>query len=207
MPDAGRVITGTAKGVVLRGPGEGTRALSDRVKQALFSALEAELDEVWPVPLLDLFAGSGAVGIEALSRGVPRVVFVERSPAAARVIAENLRRARLSGGEIVRGDALRYLEGGQGTGTATSGPAGAFGVAVIDPPYADTAAMQTSLEHLGDAARGWLRDDAVVVAKHFWRDAPPDYVGNLRRGRVRRFGESALSFYRREASGNDGPAA
>ena len=87
MPDAGRVITGSAKGVVLRGPGEGTRALSDRVKQALFATLESELDDAWPVPLLDLFAGSGAVGIEALSRGAPRVVFVERSSDAARVIA------------------------------------------------------------------------------------------------------------------------
>ena len=148
MPDAGRVITGTAKGVVLRGPGEGTRALSDRVKQALFASLESELDDVWPVPLLDLFAGSGAVGIEALSRGAPRVVFVERSPDAARVIAENLRRARLDGGEIVRGDALRYLERGLGAdaaaATATPGLA-AFGVVVIDPPYADTAALEQEL--------------------------------------------------------------
>ena len=201
MPDAGRVITGTAKGVVLRGAGEGTRALSDRVKQALFASLESELDDVWPVPLLDLFAGSGAVGIEALSRGAPRVVFVERSPDAARVIAENLRRARLDGGEIVRGDALRYLERGLGAdaaaATATPGPA-PFGVAVIDPPYADAAALEASLVQLGDPALGWLRDDAVVVAKHFWRDAPPERVGDLRRDRLRRFGETALTFYRRD---------
>jgi 16S rRNA (guanine966-N2)-methyltransferase len=205
MPDAGRVITGTAKGVVLRGPGEGTRALSDRVKQALFATLESELDDVWPVSLLDLFAGSGAVGIEALSRGAPRVVFVERSPDAARVIAENLRRARLDGGEIIRGDALRYLERGLGAGSATADPATAFGIAVIDPPYADTAALEAALLHLGDPSRGWLRDDAVVVAKHFWRDAPPERVGDLRRGRVRRFGETALSFYRRDESSPGGP--
>jgi 16S rRNA (guanine966-N2)-methyltransferase len=213
MPDAGRVITGTAKGVVLRGPGEGTRALSDRVKQALFATLESELGDVWPVSLLDLFAGSGAVGIEALSRGAPRVVFVERSPDAARVIAENLRRARVGGGEIVRGDALRYLERGFANGTAapgtaaggpagntaaaTRGPATAFGIAMIDPPYADTTAMEAALVQLGDPSRGWLRDDAVVVAKHFWRDAPPERVGDLLRNRVRRFGETALSFYRR----------
>lgn len=219
MPDAGRVITGLAKGVVLRGPGEGTRALSDRVKQALFATLESELDDVWPVPLLDLFAGSGAVGIEALSRGAPRVVFVERNADATRVIAENLRRARLDGGEIVRGDALRYLERGLLAGDAApatvrrgTGPAGAaarvatpspppatpFGIAVIDPPYADTAALEAALVQLGDPSRGWLRDDAVVVAKHFWRDAPPERVGDLRRGRVRRFGETALSFYGRD---------
>ncbi len=218
MPDAGRVITGTAKGVVLRGPGEGTRALSDRVKQALFATLESELDDVWLVPLLDLFAGSGAVGIEALSRGAPRAVFVERNQDAARVIAENLRRVRLDGGEIVRGDALRYLERGLAGATAdrataagpataargtapaaaTGGPAEPFGIAVIDPPYADSAALEASLVQLGDPLRGWLRDDAVVVAKHFWRDAPPERVGDLHRDRVRRFGETALSFYRRD---------
>jgi 16S rRNA (guanine966-N2)-methyltransferase len=209
MPDAGRVITGTAKGVVLRGPGEGTRALSDRVKQALFATLESALQDVWPVPLLDLFAGSGAVGIEALSRGAPRVVFVERSPDAARVIAENLRRARVSGGEIVRGDALRYLERGfvDRTVAVNAGPATAFGVAVIDPPYADTAALAAALVQLGDPSRGWLRDDAVVVAKHFWRDAPPERFGDLRRDRVRRFGETVLSFYRRDPDASIGDDA
>jgi 16S rRNA (guanine966-N2)-methyltransferase len=207
MPDAGRVITGVAKGVTLRGPGDGTRALSDRVKQALFATLESELDDLWPATLLDLFAGSGAVGIEALSRGAPRVVFVERSPQAARVIAENLRRARLEGGEIVRGDALRYLERGSQAGAAGSGPAHPFGAAVIDPPYADTAALVASLVQLGDPARGWLRDDAVVVAKHFWRDAPPERLGDLRRDRVRRFGETALSFYRRDVPQPGRPGA
>lgn len=207
MPDAGRVITGTAKGVILRGPGEGTRALSDRVKQALFATLESELQDVWPVPVLDLFAGSGAVGIEALSRGAPHVVFVERSPDAARVIGENLRRARLDGGEIVRGDALRYLERGLGAAAATPRSDTAFGIAVIDPPYADTAALEAALVQLGDPSRGWLRDDAVVVAKHFWRDAPPERVGDLRRDRVRRFGETALSFYRRDLPGTERPGA
>lgn len=207
MPDAGRVITGTARGVVLRGPGEGTRALSDRVKQALFAMLESELEAVWPVPVLDLFAGSGAVGIEALSRGAPRVVFVERSAEAVRVIAENLRRARVEGGEIVRGDALRYLERGGRAGTAGSSGASVFGVVVIDPPYADTAAPGAALVQLGDPRLGWLRDDAVVVAKHFWRDVPPDRAGDLLRQRVRRFGETALSFYRRDVRASGEPVA
>jgi 16S rRNA (guanine966-N2)-methyltransferase len=208
MPDAGRVITGFAKGVVLRGPGEGTRPLSDRVKQALFATLESELQDVWPVPLLDLFAGSGAIGIEALSRGAPRVVFVERSPDAARVIAENLRRARLPGGEIVRGDAVRFLTRGRGPDEdADEESPAAFGVAVVDPPYAAGAALEAALLQLGDAARRWLRDDAVVVAKHFWRDAPPEQAGDLRRQRVRRFGETALSFYRRDVPGAGGTAA
>ncbi len=72
MADAGRVITGTAGGLRLAAPGEGTRPLSDRVKQALFATLESELGEAWPADVLDLFAGSGAAGIEALSRGADR---------------------------------------------------------------------------------------------------------------------------------------
>ncbi len=105
MSDAGRVITGTAKGTRLASPGVGTRPLSDRVKQALFGSLEAELADAWPGPFLDLFAGSGAAGIEALSRGAPRALFVERDAGAGRVIEENLRRARIGGGEILRRDA------------------------------------------------------------------------------------------------------
>ena len=91
MASAGRVIAGTLRGVRLLAPGEGTRPLSDRVKQTLFAVLEAESIGPWPAPFLDLFAGSGAAGIEALSRGADRVVFVERDPGAARVIRENLR--------------------------------------------------------------------------------------------------------------------
>jgi len=78
MPDAGRVIAGSARGLRLLAPGEGTRPLADRVKQTLFAVLEAGSLGPWPVAFLDLFAGSGAGGIEALSRGAPRATFVER---------------------------------------------------------------------------------------------------------------------------------
>jgi len=187
---AGRVIAGAAKGTRLASPGEGTRPLSDRVKQTLFAILEAETLGSWPAPFLDLFAGSGAAGIEALSRGAPRVVFVEDDPGAVAVIRENLRRVSGAVGktaaDVVRADVLRYLEAAPATGT--------FGAVLVDPPYGD-AAMLPALERLGARDRGWLTADAVVVAKHFWRDALPETIGGLERRRERRFGETMLSFF------------
>ena len=197
MADAGRVITGTARGLRLAAPGEGTRPLSDRVKQALFATLESEMGEAWPADVLDLFAGSGAAGIEALSRGADRAVFVERDPRAARVIVENLRRTRLTGGVVVRGDACRYLDA---PAAARAGAGPAFGAVIVDPPYADVQVLADVLLRLGTATLGWLRPDAVVVAKHFWRTPPPARAGSLSVVRARRFGETALAFYRPDAS-------
>jgi 16S rRNA (guanine(966)-N(2))-methyltransferase RsmD len=186
MVDAGRVIAGSAKGVRLAAPGPGTRPLGDRVKQTLFAVLEPELDGA---VVLDLFAGSGAGGIEALSRGAIRAVFVEKDGAAARVIAENLRRAGLSAqGEVVKRDVAAWLA--NPAGAAAAGP---FDVVLVDPPYADTDALVHALELLG----GHLAPDGVIVAKHFWRDAPPPHAGLLASVRERRFGETALTFYRR----------
>ena len=190
MADAGRVIAGSAKGVRLAAPGEGTRALTDRVKQTLFAILEPDLVGA---AVLDLFAGSGAAGIEALSRGADRAVFVEQDAGAARVIAGNLARARLSDrGRVVRRDALAWL--GDPSGAAADGP---FDLVVLDPPYADEAALVHTLERLG----AHVRPGGRVVAKHFWRTAPPATSGLLASERVRRFGETSLTFYRRVDAG------
>lgn len=206
MADAGRVVTGIAKGVRLLAPGEGTRPLSDKVKQALFATLESELGEAWPARFLDLFAGSGAAGIEALSRGAPHATFVERDERAARIVRENLERAGLDQKArdefpdeigtvtIVRGDAVRFLAGDPAAGGAP------FGAVLLDPPYGD-AAMLAALDRLGDAGRGWLAAEAVVVAKHFWRDLAPARVGNLVRFRDRKSSETVLTFYRLDVTG------
>jgi 16S rRNA (guanine(966)-N(2))-methyltransferase RsmD len=190
VSDAGRVIAGSARGIRLVAPGEGTRPLADRVKQTLFAILEPDLPGA---AVLDLFAGSGAAGIEALSRGAARVVFVERDRAAVAAIGENLRRARLEGDQarVVRADALGWL--------AEDGPAaGPFDVAIVDPPYADADALAAALRRLGDPAAPvrLLAPRARVVAKHFWRDRPGERIGLLASERERRFGETALTFYR-----------
>ena len=191
MADAGRVIAGSAKGIRLRAPGPGTRPLADRVKQTLFAILEPDLPGA---AVLDLFAGSGAGGIEALSRGAGMATFVEKDQGAAAVIEANLRATGLAGpaASIVRWDALRWLD----EPTAAM----RFDVVLVDPPYAETETLARILERLGSPDAP-LAPGARVVAKHFWRDRPPDRVGVLALERERRFGETALTFYRRSAGG------
>jgi 16S rRNA (guanine966-N2)-methyltransferase len=192
VADAGRVIAGSARGVRLAAPGPGTRPLTDRVKQTLFAILEPDLPGA---TVLDLFAGSGAGGIEALSRGAGRVVFVERDRRAAATIGENLRHTHLAGDRaiVIRREALEWLA--DAAGAARGAP---YDLAIVDPPYEDTMILHRSLELVGPFmdARG------RVVAKHFWRDAPPEQVGLLASDRSRRFGETALTFYRRVPSGD-----
>ena len=186
MADAGRVIAGSAKGIRLRAPGPGTRPIADRVKQTLFAILEPDLDGA---RVLDLFAGSGAGGIEALSRGAASAVFVEKDQGAAAVIDANLRAAGLAGpaATVIRWDVVRWL--------AEANVDAAFDLVLVDPPYAETELMARVLERLG-AADAPLAPAARVVAKHFWRDRPPERIGRLAAERDRRFGETALTFYR-----------
>ena len=187
VSDAGRVIAGSARGTRLRAPGEGTRPLSDRVKEALFAILEPNLAGA---NVLDLFAGSGAGGIEALSRGAAHATFVEQYPTAAHVIGENLAHARLAErGHVACTDVITYL----GTRAAPDGP---FDVVLVDPPYAEADLMNAALARLGAGGPPLLRPKAWVVAKHFWRTPPPAVVGLLASVRTRRFGETALTFYR-----------
>ena len=190
MPEAGRVIGGTARGVRLEGPrGDATRPLTDRVKESLFGALEAE--GALEGAFLDLFAGTGAAGIEALSRGATGATFVEHDGANCQLIGNNLRRAKLESGRVVRADVVAYL---RNLRKETDGP---FTAALLDPPYSDPV-MVTALELLGDPARDWLVPGATVAVKHFWRDEPADHVGLLAKERVKRFGETALTFYTRK---------
>ena len=186
MADAGRVIAGSARGIRLDAPGPGTRALSDRVKQVLFGVLDPDLEGA---VVLDLFAGSGAGGIEALSRGAARAVFVEKDTGAARVVGENLRRTQLeAGGRVVRRDAITWLA--DPAGAAADAP---FDIVLLDPPYAETELLARALELVGR----FVAPGGRVVAKHFWKDAPRAEVGLLASERERRLGETALTFYRR----------
>jgi 16S rRNA (guanine966-N2)-methyltransferase len=192
VADAGRVIAGSARGIRLRAPGPGTRPLSDRAKQVLF----AILDPILPgARVLDLFAGSGAAGIEALSRGASSVVLVERDPGAIAIIERNLEATALSpSATVVRADALAWL-------ARDGAAAGPFDIAIVDPPYAETTVMTEALARLTKTGSGLLTNGAWVVAKHFWRDAPPD-LGLLASVRERRIGETALTFYRTGSPGD-----
>jgi len=184
MADAGRVIAGSARGIRLEAPGPGTRPLADRVKQTLFAILEPDLQGA---RVLDLFAGSGAAGIEALSRGAASATFVEHDSGAAKVIASNIARAGLAGpnAEVIRDDVPRWLR---------RVDAGLFDIVVVDPPYDQADLLRQALEAIGPLVVPGGR----VVAKHFWRAAPPEAVGLLASERDRRFGETALTFYRRQ---------
>lgn len=190
MADAGRVIAGTARGIRLEAPGPATRPLGDRVKQTLFAVLEPDLGGA---RVLDLFAGSGSAGIEALSRGAATATFVERDRGAAAVIATNVARTHLAGVRvrIVRAEVLGWLAGPDPAGL------GPFDIVIVDPPYAETGLLAAALEAL-EALGPNLATGARVVAKHFWRDPPPARVGLLASERERRFGETMLTFYRRQ---------
>ena len=185
---AGRVIAGSARGVRLVGPGEGTRPLGDRVKQTLFAILEPSIRGR---PFLDLYAGSGSAGIEALSRGASGAVFVESDRKAVRAIQRNLEVTGLAGPSVVVSD--RRV----GSWLArVGGDAGPFSAVVIDPPYDAPAELNRALTGIAAAGRGVvLAEDGIVVAKHFWK-APPEANPLLRSFRQERFGETALSFYR-----------
>jgi 16S rRNA (guanine(966)-N(2))-methyltransferase RsmD len=183
------VIAGTARGRALISPGEGTRPLGDRVKQTLFAILEPTMRNR---AFLDLFAGSGAGGIEALSRGAARAVFVERDQGALETIQRNLQATGLAGppARVVLAKAGRWLED-------HGRHLGPFGAALIDPPYDRPELLEAALQAIAAAGPGGILEaDGVVVAKHFWKTPPPAQIGLLRSIRERRFGETTLTFLR-----------
>lgn len=186
---AGRVIAGTARGRLLVSPGEGTRPIGDRVKEALFAILEPVIRDR---AFLDLFAGSGAAGIEALSRGAARAVFVERDPGAIGAIERNLAATGFAGprARIARSQVGTWCN----KDARTAGP---FGAIVIDPPYDLPELLEAALASIAEAGPGVILEaDGVVVAKHFSKTPPPARIGLLRSARERRFGETTLTFLR-----------
>ena len=192
---AGRVIAGTARGIRLVGPGEGTRPLGDRLKQSVFASLESQIRDR---AFLDVFAGSGSAGIEALSRGAARAVFVERDPAAIRAIEANLATTKLADrATIERMDVLTWL-GREGT---IPGP---FAIVFLDPPYAEPEVLGAAFSAIEThGPDGILAADGVVVAKHLAKATVPAGIGLLQSVRERRFGETALKFLRWASVGAD----
>lgn len=178
-----RIIAGRHGGRRLAAPaGRGTRPTSDRVREALFNALDAmtDLDDA---RFVDLYAGSGAVGLEAMSRGASQVLLVEADPRAARTARDNI--AALGAGTTVRLVTARVAQ------FLASGPDEPYDVVFADPPYAmaetELAAALTAL-----VAQGWLAPEAVVVVERSSRDAPPAWPDGITGLRGRRYGETTL---------------
>lgn len=162
-----------------------TRPTYDRLKETVFNVL-ASAGRVEGCAWADLFAGTGAIGIEALSRGAASVHFAESGVKAARVLRQNLASLGLEA-ELSESDAADALRGWDRAGVR-------FDVCFLDPPYRAHGAYGEILRTL---ARGKaLREDGIVVAEHEKRFDPGDGEGELRRYRVLKQGESALSFYR-----------
>ena len=179
-----RIVAGEYRGRTLKSPTwEGLRPTSDRLRETLFNILGPS---VRGARVLDGYAGTGAIGIEALSRGAASVTFVERDPRAVKLIAANLDALGAGRGAkpvIIRAglaDAITRL-GGQ-----------VFDLIILDPPYAHDAAAE-ALTGAGAIAAPQTR----VVIEHAARHAPPDVHAGLRRTRTVTAGDSALSFYER----------
>jgi 16S rRNA (guanine(966)-N(2))-methyltransferase RsmD len=187
---AGRVIAGSARGVRLQAPTGDARPLGDRLKETLFAILEPELRGR---AFLDLFAGSGAGAIEALSRGAARAVLVDRNAGAIATITANLHAAHLTDVATVRrANALDWLR----TVASVEGP---FDIVLVDPPYDAVDALGDALQTIAAAGPGAiLAGTGVVVAKHGRRTSPAARIGLLASVRERRFGESTLTFLRWE---------
>jgi 16S rRNA (guanine(966)-N(2))-methyltransferase RsmD len=180
-----RVIAGTLKGQRLTTPrGRTTRPTADQVRIACLDTLMPFLAAG---PFLDLFAGAGGVGIEALSRGAPSATFVEQDAAALRALRDNVARLGLEGrARVLRDDAARAV-------TALAARGERFAVVFLDPPY-DSARAAPALEAVATGAI--LTAEAVVVLQHGTKVPPPDATGVLRRWKARRFGETTLTFFR-----------
>lgn len=181
-----RVIAGSAKGrSLLSVPGDSTRAITDRVKTALFSILESQ-EAVAGTRWLDLFGGTGAVGIEALSRGAAEVVFVERSHQAVRVLGQNLSHTGVSDrSHVVRGDAFDYLNR---PGVAP------FDLIYIAPPQYQNL-WQKALLLIDRRPELLTPDGQAVVQIHPKEDDPDLALRTLTRYDDRQYGSTRLMFY------------
>ncbi|WP_372409900.1 16S rRNA (guanine(966)-N(2))-methyltransferase RsmD [Streptomyces luteireticuli] len=187
-----RVIAGSAGGRRLAvPPGTGTRPTSDRAREGLFSTWSSLLGTLEGTRVLDLYGGSGAVGLEALSRGAAHALLVEADARAVRVIRENVRSVGLPGAEVRAGKAEQVA-------AVPAGPGGPYDVVFLDPPYAVT---DDELREILLTLRsgGWLAEDALVTVERSTRGGEFRWPDGFEALRARRYGEGTL-WYGRAAS-------
>jgi 16S rRNA (guanine966-N2)-methyltransferase len=188
-----RIIGGIAGGRRLRTPsGDATRPTADRVREALFSALEAEFGTLRGLRFLDLYAGSGAVALEAASRGAVGVTAVESDRRTAAIVTAN---AASVGLEVdVRGQSV--------AGVLTGSPAAPFDVVFLDPPYPMSAdevvAALTAL-----VAHDWVQPGGAVVVERSARSVEPSWPEGLELRRKKKYGETVLWYLRRHPAGSE----
>ena len=181
-----RIIAGHYRSRRLEAPpGLATRPSSDRLRETLFNVLAARIEGAH---FLDLYAGSGAVGLEALSRGAAQVEFVERAEPALRVLRANLARLGVAAGFRIHGAGV-----GAALKRMTAGTA--FDVVFLDPPYDAAAEYAATLGLLGGDVAGRLSAGALVIAEHRRKERLEDSYGKLKRTRLLEQGDAALSFY------------
>ncbi|WP_175412178.1 16S rRNA (guanine(966)-N(2))-methyltransferase RsmD [Streptomyces sp. TRM64462] len=192
-----RVIAGAAGGRRLAvPPGTGTRPTSDRAREGLFSTWESLLGTLDGIRVADLYAGSGAVGLEALSRGAAHVLLVEADGRAARTVRENVRSLGLPGAEVRTGKAQQVLAGPP--------PTTPYDAVFLDPPYAVTD------DDLGEIlltlrAQGWLADDALVTVERSTRGGEFGWPEGFEPLRSRRYGEGTFWYGRAASTCEDAP--
>ena len=209
-----RVIAGEAGGRRLAVPdGRDTRPTSDRAREGLFSTIVSMLGSLAGTRVLDLYAGSGAVGLEALSRGAGHVLLVEHGARATRVIRENIEAIGLPGAVLAADRVERVLARGPAPAGGHDSPAPAGGqdstegsrydVVFADPPYAlaDTAVSQV-LSLLAD--QGWLAPGALVIVERATRSGPVNWPDGFVPDRARRYGEATF-WYGRGPRGPEEP--
>lgn len=179
-----RVITGKARGVQLKTPqGMQTRPTADRVKEALFSIINFDLPGA---SVLDLFGGTGQLGIEALSRDAKSAVFVDASADACQLIRENLKRAKLEGqGRVVRGDYMEYLNKCRER----------FDIIFLDPPYAEVF-LENALKRITEI--DILETNGIMVTERPLGKEIPWEFGGYSRSRDYKYGKTLLTIYRKE---------
>lgn len=179
-----RVITGKARGVQLKTPdGLQTRPTADRVKEALFSILHFEIPGA---RVLDLFGGTGQLGIEAISRGAKSAVFVDAGEAACKLIKENLRRAKMEGeGRVVRADYLDYLSRCRDT----------FDIILLDPPYAEVF-LENSLKKISEI--DILESGGIIVAERPVEKAILEEIPGFTKSKDYKYGKTFLTLYRKD---------
>jgi 16S rRNA (guanine966-N2)-methyltransferase len=185
-----RIIAGEFRSRVLEAPpGLSTRPTSDRLRETLFNVLAPRIRGA---VFLDLYAGSGAVGIEALSRGAAHVGFVERAAQALKVLRGNLGRLGIGNGfRIYPGSVRTFVR----SAAKASPQPERFEVVFLDPPYDAAQEYAATLGLLGGQAQGILASGALVVAEHRHKEPLDEQYGSLHRSRLLEQGDAALSFY------------